>query len=226
MSGAICLTFDDVHVEQWAQATDLLGPLGYIATHFVSGFQNMTDNQIGLLRKIQDAGGEVGLHSATHPDLRVLESYLNAEQYIRMEVTPPLTMMRARGLSVSSWAYPFNHAPAAFPEAMRQYFVAQRVRSETTAGALHDPGEDMIRAYGGDLIVRNDRRSDRCLEDFIGLLDAAERTNQCAAFYMHNIADQGSLAIPFQDLRALVEAAVARNMRFLTASGLTRGDWR
>lgn len=218
MTGALCLTFDDQYVEDWVRGLDLLRPFGARATFYVSGFSNLKPDSVAALRQIQDDGHEIGLHSATHSDLRLLDSYLHRDQYLAMEVLPPLRHMRAQGFEVRSWSYPFNHGPPAYVEALDALFVSQRCRAETVEDALHPLGARHLRALSGDLVVRNTLHPDRSLDRLVQALDRAVDADACLVLYMHAIAESGAHAIPPKALLMLVRAAFVRGMAFLTTA--------
>ena len=85
----------------------------------------------GRLRALQRAGDEVGGHTIDHPDLSKLSP---AAQ--RAEICGDRTTLRAGGLRVTDFAYPFGHFDAATPGIVR----ACGYESARGTGGLASPG--------------------------------------------------------------------------------------
>jgi peptidoglycan/xylan/chitin deacetylase (PgdA/CDA1 family) len=101
---AIALTFDDGYADAYTDVLPVLQRHGLLATFYiVSSFVGqpgyMTWEQIAALR---DAGMEIGAHSASHPDLTILDwetaSYEIAQSRADLE--------RQLGINITSFCYP------------------------------------------------------------------------------------------------------------------------
>ena len=114
---ALVVTFDDGYRESLSVAAPILASLGFRATVFV-----VTDRVGGptewiagageeavladreLLRSLRDLGWEIGLHTATHPDL----TRLGADALRREIAGAKLGLEAAIGVEVQTMAYPYG----------------------------------------------------------------------------------------------------------------------
>ncbi len=92
------LTFDDGPSRNTARLLDLLAQKGIRATFFVLGQQ--AERNPGLIGRILDEGHELGNHSWSHPNLRLLSAGAQEEQIRRTDA-----LLRAQGAN-PQWLRP------------------------------------------------------------------------------------------------------------------------
>ncbi|NJO05454.1 MAG: polysaccharide deacetylase family protein [Chloroflexaceae bacterium] len=100
----VVLTFDDGYMDAYTAALPLLQQYGFVATfNIVSGFVGRPGYMgTAELLALRDAGMELAAHSATHPDLTLLD-----ESTARAEIGEPKRTLEALlGVPVTSFCYP------------------------------------------------------------------------------------------------------------------------
>ena len=120
---AVVLTFDDGYRDNVTIAAPLLRDHGFRATLFVVNEFVGRSNTIfsddlatwDEIQSLRDHGWEIGLHSATHPDLRTLDP-----SRLRQEILDARGILEQRlGAGVSSFAYPWGKYTAAVADMVR-----------------------------------------------------------------------------------------------------------
>ncbi|MBR4653528.1 MAG: DUF4838 domain-containing protein [Kiritimatiellae bacterium] len=104
--GALCLTFDDRNFDAWEKNIPLFAKYGAHATFFVCGPIDARAEE--CLRSLSAAGHSIGLHGFGHRRAPDLLAKLGEEGFVREEILPQLSVCRAKGLPVRSYAYPFS----------------------------------------------------------------------------------------------------------------------
>ena len=102
--GVLCLTFDDRHFTNWCNAIEIFEKYDAHATFFVYG--KIDANALASMKKLQNAGHSIGLHSFNHA--KAVESYrkLGEAEYLKQEIFPQLDVCRVNGIEIRSFAYP------------------------------------------------------------------------------------------------------------------------
>ena len=104
--GALCLTFDDRNFDAWERCIPLFEKYDAHATFFVCG--QIDERALSAMRKLAKAGHSLGLHGFRHKKATDLFATLGEEGYLREEILPQLSVCRAKGMSVRSFAYPMS----------------------------------------------------------------------------------------------------------------------
>ena len=104
--GAICLTFDDRNFDAWERNIPLFAKYDAHATFFVCG--PIDERAEACMRRLSAAGHSIGLHGFGHRSAPELLAKLGEEAFLREEILPQLSVCRAKGLPVRSYAYPFS----------------------------------------------------------------------------------------------------------------------
>lgn len=73
-SAALCLSFDDNHLDQWVEILPLLDEYDAKVTFFLTGVGKLSEKEKVWLNQIQEAGLEIGAHWELH---------VSAYQYIQ-----------------------------------------------------------------------------------------------------------------------------------------------
>ena len=74
--GAIVLTFDDRHIDEWYKADSIFSIYNWKATFCVSAYGTLTENQKLKLLSLQNNGNEIALHGTHHYNaLEYLSNY-------------------------------------------------------------------------------------------------------------------------------------------------------
>lgn len=104
----ICLTFDDLFVDNWCAAREIFDHWGARVTFCVSHLHTATDEQIAGLQSLQADGHEIGFHSRTHPRLTPYLERHGVEHWLEHEIDAGIAEHRALGFPATSFASPFH----------------------------------------------------------------------------------------------------------------------
>ena len=74
------------------------------------------------MKKLQDSGHTVGLHSLRHKNAPEFISENGSEEYLRAEIIPQLEMCRKAGIKVQNFAYPNNRRTEETDALLGKYF--------------------------------------------------------------------------------------------------------
>lgn len=102
--GVLCLTFDDSRFSDWEEALPIFERHGAHATFFA--YHKIDEKSVASLRRLSGAGHSIGLHGLKHQLAPDIVAKLGEDGYIADEVEPQLSVCRAVGLPVRSFAYP------------------------------------------------------------------------------------------------------------------------
>jgi len=195
----ILLTFDDTHVAQWVEALPLFAKYNARVTFFVTRFDQLSEEQIAGLKKLEAAGHTIGCHGLRHIKAAEYTAEHGIENYLATEITPALDAMEKAGFRPSSFAYPSSNNDAETDAALLKLFRHLRTGAAPKEGqryaemaALFTPLDQL--AERGCLIGKGiDRIGKSGNEDRLAqLFDAMTRAannNECLTLYAHNIAD-------------------------------------
>ena len=104
----VCLTFDDLFVENWCAALSIFESHQARATFCVTQLHSATADQIEGLRALQLHGHEIGFHSRTHPRLLPYLRQCGLENWLAKEIDAGVEEHRAAGFPATSFASPFH----------------------------------------------------------------------------------------------------------------------
>ena len=102
--GVLALSFDDRNMADWERAFPLFEAHGASATFFICGAIGL--DEVGFARRALAMGHEVGLHGAGHRNADSAVSEIGADKYWALEIEPQLSVFRAAGVPIRSFAYP------------------------------------------------------------------------------------------------------------------------
>jgi peptidoglycan/xylan/chitin deacetylase (PgdA/CDA1 family) len=108
IQAGVVITLDDTFVDEWAKADSLLANTNWKATFCVSAFNTLNDSQKRKLLKLQKNGHEIAFHGAHHTNPVTYLSQQSVKAYVEYEYGGTVDAMRAAGLRVYSFAYPFG----------------------------------------------------------------------------------------------------------------------
>ena len=193
-NGAVCLTFDDRNFKDWDNAIPLFEKYNAHATFFVCG--NMDEQAIATMKRLQEKGHSLGLHTINHADAPPYFDQNGADAYLSKEVTPQLYFARRQGLKVNHFAYPNNRRNETTDETMYQFY--RYLRAGIPGGTR---GKDLRQL---DALYRtlSDVRSNRVMsgagigsyyeskpEELKGAVIRAAKENKIVTFFSHGISD-------------------------------------
>lgn len=214
-NGAVCFTFDDFGGDNWVKADKIFKKYNAHATFLIAG--NPTD-KLDVIKKLQDAGHSVGLHTVKHTDAVTDPQLLTPEEYFSREVKSQLDFCRANGINVTAFAYPNNRHNEEFDQFFFQYFDFLRVGSGPAKKPIFIPMDQvgkkmLLQGYGIGKFYKSD------LAELKKILDHAAETNSMIVFFSHSIYPNApSIHMPSEWLEELLQHASQRKMRIIGAN--------
>lgn len=225
MPGALCLTFDDLFVDNWCAARPIFDAFNARVTFCVSHIHTATAAQVDGLHALQDDGHEIGFHTRTHPKLRpYLEKY-GLDHWLSHEIDAGVAEHRALGFPASSFASPFHASTPETRAACASRFAV--IRAAGPRSAPPNPCDRIYKAPGPDNAVDNLGFGDMQHRAFPGwprqiqLLDAIADSGGTAVFTGHDIRERKSgpgFYSTHRQIRRLLRAATERGIAFRTLS--------
>ncbi len=214
--GAVCFTFDDFGGDNWVKADELFKKYDAHATFLVSG--NLTDKHIEVMKKLQDAGHTVGLHSVGHANATSDPQIYTPEAYFNEQIKPQLDICKADNINVTAFAYPNNRHNEEFDKYLFQHFDFLRAGVGADKQPVFVPKKQLkrkivLQGKGIGKYYNSD------LNEIKKLLDHAAETNSMIAFFSHDIfPDAPRIHMPTEWLEELLKHASERKMRIIGAN--------
>ncbi len=186
-NGILCLTFDDRNFYDWLKMLPLFKQYNAHATFFFFG--QIDDEAISVMKKLQEEGHSIGLHTLNHDnslpgsnaDAAAMEAY-----YLR-EIAPQLEKCQENGIEISGFAYPFNIRHDAADEYLSQYFGRFRAGDENaTEEQIFIPLEDLK----GNPVMRGiglGEYYNTTEADTLATIEKIAEKNACGTFFSHAI---------------------------------------
>lgn len=172
-------------------------------TLYVSKLPKVTPEQIEKLLTLQDESYEIGSHSLWHK----AATSMPIDTYMSTEVIPSVNNMRALGLDVTTFAYPFGSRNAETDAAILK--VVDRVRGFSTDGNVAPSSGNSIMAYS----------IDQYHLDMNKVFDAMDNLEDGQTLYLttHVIGDWiNGWSISTQDLETILNYGQSTGITFCT----------
>ena len=143
MPGTLCLTFDDLFVENWVAARPIFGAFGARVTFCISHLHMATQTQIDGLHLLQQDGHDIAFHTRTHPRLAPYLKEHGLDHWLEHEVDKGIAEHRALGFPARVFACPFHASTRATRTGLAKRFDI--IRTDGPRG--FDPGDPNARIY-------------------------------------------------------------------------------
>ena len=202
--GALCLTFDDRNFDAWEANLPLFRKYGAHATFFACG--PIDARAEACLRRLAADGHSIGLHGFRHKKVTAHMQELGEEGYLKDEILPQLSVCRAKGLPVNSFAYPYSARNARTDALLLKHF--RRLRG----GGKGSGPVPLAEALGKQVFIGLCATSPRDTPAQIAaMLPALAASNAVLVAYAHDIEAEGQAHDPHNltvtDLEMLLAAA-------------------
>ncbi|CAN5691586.1 hypothetical protein BH11MYX2_BH11MYX2_31340 [soil metagenome] len=125
----LALSFDDHDITGWHPLIPLFERYGARVTFNISEFHQLTDEELAMLKDLQDAGHAIEYHSTNHGNADELTADLGPDGYDEQDIEPDLALMRAAGYAPTVFAYPFGARSKASDEVLLRNFQILRASS-------------------------------------------------------------------------------------------------
>ena len=212
--GALVLTFDDFGGENWVKADAVFKKYDAHATFLVSG--DITPEKATVMKKLQDAGHSVGLHTVKHRNAAPLPANIaNYDEYFIKQVKPQLDACKKYGLRVRSFAYPNNRRSEESDKMLFAHFDYLRAGWGKAKQPIYTPlaalPDKMVLGGGG---IGEYYKTD--LNELKKLLDKAAETDSMIVFFSHNIFPKAPrIHMPSEWLEEILQYARKLNMNIV-----------
>lgn len=229
----VCLTFDDLYVDNWLAAAPIFAQYEARVTFCVARLHQASPAQLDGLRQLQDMGHEIGFHSRTHPKLRPYLARHGAEHWLTHEIDAGVAEHRAAGFPATSFASPYHASSRETRIGTGKRFEINRLDGPRGVGAgmLR---ERVYRRLGRHRSVHNVGSIDFAHPvqggwDWLGqILDTVAEVQGIGVFTGHDIRDgagRGFYSRP-EEIARLCKEVLARGLAFHTLTGAARGFQR
>lgn len=214
--GAVCFTFDDFGGDNWVKADEIFKKYDAHATFLVSG--KLTDKHIEVMKKLQDAGHTVGLHTVGHANATSDPQTFTPETYFAEEIKPQLDICQANGINPVAFAYPNNRRNDEFDKYLYQYFDFLRAGVNLDKKPIFVPVKELkrkmlLQGTGIGQYYKSD------INELKKLLDHASKTNTMIAFFSHDIYPAAPhVHMPQEWLEELLKYAKEKKIRVIGAN--------
>ena len=193
--GGFMLSFDDNHIHNWYKISDLLDKYKCKATFFVSGFGYLDTEEIDLLKKMEDKGHEIAVHSLNHNSaVQYLDSN-KINNYIEFEIIPEIDSMKLYGFEPQTFSYPFGDNNKEIDSALLEKFVLIRDVSESQRHFysmyfknFNELDEIFINNNSSKVLkgLGIDENYNVSIKDIHKIFERASNNNEIVLFYCHN----------------------------------------
>lgn len=225
----IALTFDDKTIEQWHNARELFNKYNVNVTFFVSKIHALTKKEISMLKELRDDGHEIGSHSFNHLNAERFVSLNFVEDYIDYEINPSIKLLKRKGFSPGSFAYPFGARSEKIDEALFNKFEIIRgtayTNNQTRIKDLdkvyysEKKENRLIFAVGIDEIYKNTN------DEIIQGIERAEENKEILIFYGHSIgktAGKDEYKVDIDTLEEIIKFTSEKGLKFYTVSDIAK----
>lgn len=196
----VVLSFDDYpHAEHWARRIPLFARYDARATFFVNAPDKLDKGKKEALRKLAEAGHEIGCHGFRHLKATDAIRDRGPERYLEVEIEPANDVLRTLGFEPVSFAYPMSANNPETDKVLSGVFRHIRTGSGIPEGkTLAEVDTFFVPVEKtADFPVLTGRGIDRLDDDTLerhvypALQRALER-KEIVVFYAHNIAEASS----------------------------------
>lgn len=195
----ILLTFDDQHVDAWFDTLPMLEKYDAKVTFYQNNLDQLTDEQIDKVRKIQQAGHTIACHGWRHVwPVKHTEEF-GVEHFWDVEVQPCLDWYDAHDFKIKNYAYAFNNYNEQTNARLFDRFdrfrcgVGQVDRTDIASfepaflDLIFLPKQRLVSGMHIDTIVRGEPKEPIPMAVLSQVFDRLVDRNQYMTFYGHNI---------------------------------------
>ena len=222
--GAVCFTFDDYAGANWLKADALFKKYNAHVTFFIVGA--ITPEKVGVMKKLQESGHSIGLHSIHHRNAVPLPGKWDMKKYFEQEVKPQLEICRKHKIDVRGFAYPNNRRSEATDRELFKHFDYLRAglgkEKKTLFYGKKETASKMVLGGGG---IGAYYKSD--VNALKKILKEAADSNKMVVFFSHNIYPGAkNVHMPSEMLEELLKYAAAIGMRVVGINEIKTLDLR
>ena len=102
----IALSFDDRFIHEWYQLRPLFKKYNARVTFYITQFDSLSKEEIGMLHTLQRDGHEIGCHGAIHTNSIWYVWRHSMAEYLKNEIDASVIPMQRNGFRPTSFAHP------------------------------------------------------------------------------------------------------------------------
>lgn len=178
--GTVCFTFDDFGGDNWLDADKIFKKYDAHATFLVCG--ELTEQHVEVMKKLQEAGHTVGLHTVNHANAVSEPQEYTPESFFMKQIKPQLDICIANNIDVVAFAYPNNRHNDEFDKYLYQYFDFLRVG----VGAEKKPIFIPVKKLQRKMLLQGagiGQYYNSNMNELKKILDHASKTNSMTVFF-------------------------------------------
>ena len=213
--GTLCLTFDDLYLNSWKKALPFFAEYQAHVTFFIWGTVDST--VISDLKKLQDAGHSIGLHSINHTRAADYQKEHGKGAYTRDEILSQLDSCRKNNIQIRSFAYPFSQRTEETDQELFKYFDFLRTNCSLVKAAgvpLSKADGCFVKQVGKkQLFYGFPSSGDFNIDEVKAAMKRASEENAVLVFYAHNIVENPQRNnITYSQLKQILDYAKTLGM--------------
>lgn len=196
---AVHLTFDDVYTHEWYAADTLFARYGARCTFFLTHLHQLDSSDYARMLWLQQQGHEIGCHGLSHAQPVQYIDSAGIEAYLKVEVDSAIAMLRAKGFSISTFAFPHGVYSQALADSLCARGLRLRGGIYNQTSWLHrrprtfdkldiyrtEPGQCLTEAMGIDRIFNN------TMHHILAGIRHCATHQKALVVYAHRINDAG-----------------------------------
>jgi peptidoglycan/xylan/chitin deacetylase (PgdA/CDA1 family) len=221
LQSGVVISFDDDYVNEWFEVNNILKTYDWIATFFVTRFNQLSTAKIQKLKDLKNYGHEIGAHGLNHINGPTFILANGINEYINQEITPMLNLMSNNDLSPTSFAYPYGSRNSITDNLLLNEFQILR---GTTYGNSNPASQNCY--YNNNRLVFglgiDKNYSHFSIPYFLSLLEYAKKNHKIVIFYAHKPVQsfQNDYETEYQTLIEICNYVKNNNMKFYRMSEL------
>lgn len=211
----ISVTFDDGWEVTYDGAMPLLQKYGIHSTQYIlSGVEENPEYlSWSQVNKIKEAGHEIGCHTDTHPDLKLLD-----DGDIMAQLTACNNKVyKETGVSVKNFASPYGSADERTLTEIRKMYKSQRNTNGDSSNGVTEVDVNLRKNFNRYNIIGMTVKRDTSPQEIQALVDFAIKNNGWLVLTYHQADDGGSkYGIDTKNLEAQLQVLNRSSARIVT----------
>jgi peptidoglycan-N-acetylglucosamine deacetylase len=224
-AGGIALTFDDQYPQDWYTIKPLLDQYNVKATFFVTTPQTLSADDVKKLLALQSDGMEIACHGYNHIDAVDYTRTHSISNYISVEITPAISLLKKLGFKISDFAWPSGSSNSKLDTALLPYFTHLRYTSWAAAGTPLKNINMVFYKFDGSRILyaaSTDNNEGFPLQQYKDAIDLALKNKWVLVTFGHQIKEttKKDYITQTSKLKAIIQYAASKGLKFYTISQL------
>lgn len=219
----VVITFDDAYVDEWFYADKVLKKYNWKATFNVCRIDSVGDPQIQKLHQLQNQGHEIAGHGYHHYNAVKFTAAYGIDEYLKKEIDPMMASKKRKGLSMSSFAYPYGERSDELDKALDNRFKI--IRGRAFCGDV--PEKEGCYFHGSKYVYAFDIDNNHVHFSYhylLELLDFAKKNNKILLLCSHKPVNEvtANYQTKIETLEFVCNFVKLNNMKYYTLNDLDK----